>query len=128
MTNYNALFLFFIGLIPFSTHLLGRYSYLHLAIVLYGLNIICIGISLFIMRRYIIHSDRIESVELSTKSNRHAIIRLFIPVICAALAMGLSFVNTLLSVSLFTFLIIFNLTPAGADVIDFLIGKFEKES
>ena len=27
LTNYNALFLFFIGLLPFSTHLLGRYCF-----------------------------------------------------------------------------------------------------
>ena len=127
LTNYNALFLFFVGLIPFTTHLLGRYNYTQLAVLLYGLNIILIGVSIYTMRSYIIKSDRIETIPLSAKSIRHANIRLLVPVICAVFAMGLCFVNTIASMVLFTLLIIFNLTPAGADVVDFLIGKMEKK-
>ncbi len=126
LTNYNALFLFFIGLIPFTTHLLGRYNYTQLAVLLYGLNIVLIGVSLLSTRNYIIKSDRIESITLTAKSTRHANIRLLVPVICAVLAMGLCFINTLASMLLFTLLIVFNLTPLGADAIDFLIGKTDK--
>lgn len=123
LTNYNALFLFFIGLLPFSTHLLGRYSYTQLAIMIYGLNIIFIGISLSAMRNYIVKADHIETAVLSPKSIRHANIRLWIPVVCAIIAMRLSFVHSMMSVGIFTLLIIFNITPAGADLIDKLIRK-----
>lgn len=126
LANYNALFLFFIGLIPFTTHLLGRYNYTQLAILLYGLNIILIGISVYMMRSYILKSDRIENMEVTSKSIRHSNIRLFVPVICAAIAMGLCFVNTLASMIVFTVLILFNLTPLAADFIDFLIRKTER--
>jgi len=130
LTNHNALFLFFIGLIPFTTHLLGRYSYTQLAICLYGLNIILIGLSLARMRSYIVKSDRIDNLEITIKSNRHANIRLLVPVICALIAIGVGFINTEISMGLFTLLILFNLTPAGADSVDYLIriieGKEEK--
>ncbi len=127
LTNYNALFLFFIGLLPFFTHLLGRYTYSELSIFLYGLNIVLIGVSLSAMRRYIVKSDHIESVDLSSKSIRHANIRLWIPVAVAVVAVAISFISPLLSVSLFTLLIIFNLTPVGADLIDALIRKLMRE-
>ena len=58
------------------------------------------------MRRYIIKSDRIESITLNAKSIRHGRIRLLVPVICAVVAMGLCFINTLASMILFTLLII----------------------
>lgn len=127
LTNANALFLFFVGLIPFTTHLLGKYNNTQLAVILYGLNIICIGVSLFRMKTYILKSNQKEDLHLTAKSIRHANIRLLVPVFCAVIAIGVCFINTVASLVLFTTLIIFNLTSAGADVVDFLIGKTEKE-
>lgn len=127
LSNHNALFLFFVGLIPFTTHLLGRYNYTQLAVVLYGLNIIFIGISLYRMKKYIVKSNRTDDLQINAKSLRHSNIRLLVPVICAVLAIVFCFINTHASMILFTLLIIFNLTKAGADAVDFLIGKREKK-
>ncbi len=126
LTNYNALFLFFIGLIPFTTHLLGRYNYTELAIVIYGLNIIFIGITLYKMKIYIQHFNHHDDLQLTAKSIRHSNIRLLVPVFCAAIAVGLCFLNTTLCLIIFTVLIIFNLTQKGADLVDYLINKGEK--
>src|SRR5438045_112664 len=45
LTTINALFFFFVALIPFSTSLLGTYNQTRLAVIIYALNIIAIGIS-----------------------------------------------------------------------------------
>ena len=126
LTNNIALFLFFIGLIPFTTHLLGRYNYTKLAIFLYGLNIILSGISLFNLKKHIQKFNLHEDATLTAKSVRHSNIRLLVPVICAIISIGLSFINTNLSMSVFTALILFCLTQRGADFVDYLIGKLVK--
>jgi uncharacterized membrane protein len=126
LTNTNALFLFFVGLIPFTTHLLGKYNYTQLAVSLYGLNIICIGISLFRIKSNIVKFNLKEDLHLTAKSERHSKIRLMVPVYCAFIAIGVCFINTKLSMILFTLLILFNLTAIGADFVDYLIGKVEK--
>lgn len=125
LTNSTALILFFIGLIPFTTHLLGRYNYTQLAVLLYGLNIILIGVSMFDMKIYIYRSNLNETVQVTPKSIRHSNIRLLVPVICSVISMGLSFISTTLSMLVFTLLILFNLTQKGADLVDYLIRKQE---
>ncbi len=127
LTNYNALFLFFIGLIPFTTHLLGRYNYTQLAILLYGVNIIFIGISLYNMKQYIAKSNLQDEIQLTPKSIRHSNIRLLVPVFCSIIAIGLCFINTNIPMIIFTLLILFCLTQRGADFVDYLIGKGEKK-
>jgi uncharacterized membrane protein len=126
LTNSNALFLFFVGLIPFTTHLIGKYNYTQLAVFLYGLNIICIGISLYRMKNYISKFNLKEDLQMTAKSIRHTNIRLLVPVYCACIAIGVCFINTRVSMVLFTILIFFNLSKIGADFIDYLIGKGEK--
>ncbi len=126
LTNYNAFFLFFVGLIPFTTHLLGRYHYTQLAIVLYGLNIVLIGLSLFRMRKFILKVHLKDDIQLTTKSKRHANIRLLVPVFCAVLAIAICFMNTYASMLVFTLLILFNLSQKGADAVDFIISKIER--
>lgn len=82
-----------------------------------------VGFSLFLMRRYIEKSALTEEAAENRKSHRHANIRILTPVVCAVLAMSLSFADTTLSVLLFTLLIIFNLTPKGADIVDRMISR-----
>ena len=126
LTNYIALFLFFIGLIPFTTHLLGRYNYTKLAIFLYGLNIILSGISLFNMKKYILKYNLHEDIQMTPKSIRHSNIRLLVPVCCSIISISLSLISTNISMAVFTLLILFCLTQRGADFVDYLIEKFLK--
>lgn len=127
LTNNLALFLFFIGLIPFTTHLIGRYNYTTLAIFWYGLNIILIGISLLNLKRHILKYNIHEDIKPTRKSIRHSNIRLLVPVICSIISIGLSFINTNLSMAVFTLLILFSLTQRGADFVDYLIEKLLKK-
>src|SRR3989344_1038328 len=42
-SNINAFFFFFVGLVPFSSFLLGRYGYSNTAVIFFASNIIIIG-------------------------------------------------------------------------------------
>src|SRR5581483_1708035 len=94
LLTINGLFLFLVGLIPFTTQLSGTYNTVPLAISLYALNIILIGLTVVGMRVYIERSERIENVERTVEQRRAALIRTFLPVTFAAMAIPLSFVNT----------------------------------
>ncbi len=50
-SNLNAIFLFFVALIPFSSHFLSRYYSFKTPIIFFAVNVILIGLSLFKMRR-----------------------------------------------------------------------------
>lgn len=51
--NINILFFMLIGLILFSSHLLGSYPYNQFAIIWYGINISLISLTLFGLRTYL---------------------------------------------------------------------------
>ena len=127
LANLNALFFFLITLIPFSAHLLGVYNQTRVAIVVYGLNIICIGITLFWMREHIEHTESIEKVAISKHEYVSGYVRTVFPVIAACVAIIVSFYSTELSIFVFTGSILFNLLPASMNPIySRLNGVMEK--
>ena len=64
-SNLNASFFFFVGLVPFSSHFLGSYSYSKVSVIFFAINIILIGLSLYRMRQYVIKSDSIENASFT---------------------------------------------------------------
>jgi len=90
---------------------LGLYSNTQAAIILFSINTIAIGLSLYEMRLYISRSDTIENEEVSKTEERHVYTRILFPVICALFASVISFWNTTLALSLLTFGVLFNLLP-----------------
>lgn len=117
LTNINALFFFFVALIPFSSNLLGHYGHSQLAIFVFAMNIVSIGLSLFWMRRYVTRAATIENEKVSPTEEAHAYVRILLPVCCAIIAVGLSFLNTTLSLSFFTIAILFNLSRRSTGLI-----------
>ncbi|MBP9821445.1 MAG: DUF1211 domain-containing protein [Candidatus Pacebacteria bacterium] len=117
LTNINALFFFFVALIPFSSNLLGHYGQSQLAIFVFAMNIVAIGLSLFWMRRYVTRAVTIENEKVSPTEEAHAYVRILLPVFCAIVAVGLSFLNTTLSLSFFTIAILFNLSRRSTGLI-----------
>jgi len=126
LATYNALFFFFVALVPFSTHMLGAYSDTQVGVMTLGINTICIGLALLWMRRYIIQSDDIQNeIQLMTDTTmRHGTIRTLVPVVFAVLAILLSFANIQAALLLFTLAVLFNLIPQSAAIVDrFLFRK-----
>lgn len=127
LANYNALFFLFIAVVPFSARLLGQYSYNHIAIITYGLNVVCIGLSLLAMRHHIERSPKIEVANILPSDLRSAYIRIVVPIISAGLAIILSGVNPAFSMALFAFGIFFNIVPASSNIIHHFVDRLSNE-
>jgi len=125
-SNLNAIFFFFVGLVPFSSHLLGRYSYSKTAIVFFALNVILISLSLFRMRQYVIKSDTIENVSVTKTENEHANTRILFPMVAAFVAILVSFYNHNIAIVLFTLAIFFNISNKSTKYTFLLIDFFRK--
>ncbi len=124
-SNLSALFFLFVGLIPFSALLLGRYSYTETAIVIFATNIILVGLSLLWMRNYVIKSTAIENTPFTRIENQHANMRLLLPVFAAIIAIVVSlYINKELAMLLFTLAIVFNLSRRSTKFTFWFINLF----
>lgn len=123
LTNLNAIFFLFVGLIPFSTSLLGAYSDNQLSIIIFGIHTIIIGLCLIFIRSYVFRSEHIKNTEVTREEIHRGTIRLVVPIIFALLAIILSFVHKDLSLGLFTFAVIFNFSHTSTIVINKLFGE-----
>lgn len=117
LANINALFFFFITLVPFAAHFLGEYAYSQIAVVLYGMVVIAIGLTLFYMRLYIEENPEIETSVITKADRRSGYIRILFPVFSATVAIILSLWSTTASLILFTAAILFNVLPASSNII-----------
>lgn len=124
LSNINALFFFFVGLVPFSSRLLGTYSYSEVAIVVFALNIVCIGLSLYSMRQHVIKSDEIKNTPFTKVENAHANTRLLLPVFIAIVAVVVSFFHKNIALSFFTIAILFNLSSRSTRYMFSIINFF----
>lgn len=127
LSNLSALFLFFVGLVPFSSHLLGSYNHTQTAIIIFGVNIILIGISLWSMRRYVIKSSEIENTPFTKTENEHANMRILLPVVIAIIAIIVSFFHKEIALVFFTIAILFNLSRRSTRYLFFIIDIFRKK-
>jgi uncharacterized membrane protein len=123
LLNLNGIFLLLVGLVPFTTHLLGVDSETPLAIVIYALNIILIGLTLLWMRLYVEKSDSIENLERTAEQRKGALIRTLTPVVCATIAIPLSFVSTSLAFGVLLIAVAYNFHNNAADITDRLFIK-----
>lgn len=126
-SNLNAIFFFFIGLVPFSAHFLGRYSYSEVTIIFFALNIILIGFSLFRMRQYAIRSATIENMPFTKIENEHANVHILFPVIASIIAVVVSFYSINIALVFFTLAILFNLSDSSTKYTFFVIDFFRKK-
>ena len=122
LTNINALFFLLVGLVPFTTSLLGSHLENGLSIVIFGINTILIGLCLYWIRGYVLHSEYLRNGEINRKEINHGTIRTLVPVFSALLAIILSVVSTKISLALFTFAVLFNFSRTSTT----FFNKFAK--
>jgi uncharacterized membrane protein len=118
LTNINAVFFLLISLVPFSTDILGQYNNNELAVIIFGVHIILIGLCLCWMRRYVLYSPHIENPEISKREIHGSTIRTLAPVVFALIAIPLCFYSIPLSLALFTFAVIFNLSSLSTKLFE----------
>ncbi len=127
LANYNALFFLLITLVPFSAHFLGIYYSSKVAIVIYGTNVILIGMTLFFMRRYIENNPNIEVNEVPRDDVISGYVRILFPVFAALVAVLVSLWNTNISLFIFALAILFNLMPASTNWLHNMIIEMAKD-
>lgn len=118
LMNINAVFFMLISLIPFSTSLLGNYSENELAVAIFGIHIVLIGLTLYWMRRYVLFSEHIKNPEIPDREIRGSTIRTLAPVVFALVAIPLSFLDTTFSIVLFTLAVMFNLSHTSTRILE----------
>ena len=114
---YNALFFLLIILVPFSTSLLGEYPNNRVSIAIYGLNVILIGMSLYMMRRHIENDLAIDTIDITKADRRSGYIRILFPVVTSILAIIISIWSSVFSKVLFISGILFNLIPMSSNIM-----------
>ncbi|MBP6912792.1 MAG: DUF1211 domain-containing protein [Candidatus Pacebacteria bacterium] len=123
LSNKNALFLMIVALIPFTSHFLGKYSDFRLPVIIFSLHVIAIGLALFRMRTYVKGAETVENNEISKYEENHAKTRILFPVVCAVIAIAISFYSIKVSLSFLTLGILFNLSRSSTRLV-FAIPKF----
>jgi len=120
----NMLFLMFVSIIPFSAHFLGVYPDREPAVIVYGVNLILIGmIGLWMLYHVLNHSDLVHK-DLTQKTIKQAKIRLFLTPTFSLLGVVFSVVSIPFSLFLFAFPIIFNIIPGTLNTLE-KVFKFE---
>lgn len=112
-------FLAFIALTPFSAHLLGTYPKSLVATVVYGINVLIIGLLAIGMYYYAQRSEKIETKEISTRLKNQIKVRILITPAFTLLGILAAFVYIPASYFFFAFPIIFNIIPG-------ILNWFEK--
>lgn len=126
--NLSAAFLLFVAFIPFSSRLLGLYSKLSSAVTIFALNVAIIGLLLFLMREYALRSKEIKNKKIKASEQRHARMRITIPIIFSLTAVPLSLVNTELALVVLTIAIIFNLLKRSTRALEKIIDPITSPS
>jgi uncharacterized membrane protein len=118
LTNINALFFMLVSLVPFSASLLGTYYRSEVAVAVFGVHIILIGLTLYWMRRYVLFSDFIKNPAISHHEILGSTIRTLAPVVFSVIAIALSFVNVQYSLVVFTLAVLFNLSSTSTRMFE----------
>lgn len=124
LSNINAIFLFLIAFVPYSSHLLGSYSESIVAVWVFSIHTIAIGIVLFWMRYYVDRSRTIENSDITPVENRHAYARILFPVLSATLCLIISPINTTIALYVFTLGLFLNYAKRSTKIIFKILGIF----
>jgi uncharacterized membrane protein len=110
----NVAFLLCVTFIPFSTALLGRYPTQQIALVVYALNLILVGIVLFVHWHYAL-SRRLLDAELDPVLVKLASRRILLAPAILVLAVVFSFVSTNISLGLCAIIPVLYVLPGRID-------------
>ena len=123
LTNINALFFMLISLVPFSAGLLGQYNKNEMSIIIFGVHVILTGLTLYWMRKYVLYSPHIQNPEITKREIRGSTVRTLVPVVCAIVAIPLSFWSIGVALTLLTLAVIFNLSSYSTRIFESIIKK-----
>jgi uncharacterized membrane protein len=103
----NTLFLLTIGFLPFSTALMGKYNYLQLSVKIFGSNIIAISICMLGILSYSSRTGLLVVPERDGRIMARVRSRWRTGPVFYLIAVGLSFINPLVSFAAYVAILIF---------------------
>jgi uncharacterized membrane protein len=98
----NLIILMFVSIVPFSASLISKFYGEQTAIILYGLNLITIGVTITVQWYYASHNYRLIDPQLPIETIRFAKIRSMFAPISYTIAILLSFIDMKISFVIYT--------------------------
>ena len=111
----NILFLMCVAFIPFSAALLARYPEQRVAVIVYGANLIVIGLVLYLHWWYATRNHRLVDADLDPHVVRLATTRILMAPAIYVAAIGLSFLNTAVSIGIYVLVPVLYILPGHID-------------
>jgi len=111
----NLLFMLCVALIPFSSGLLGDYPGQQIAVVVYGVNLICVGCVLYGHWWYATTAQGLVDHDIDPRVVRLAKRRILIAPVAYALAIILSSFGPALSLAIYLLVPVVYIVPGGVD-------------
>ena len=127
----NILFLMCVAFIPFSAALLARYPEQRVAVIVYGANLIVVGLVLYLHWWYATRNHRLVDADLDPHVVRLATTRILMAPVIYVLAIGVSFVpsvGTALSIGIYVLVPVLYILPGHIDRHLLGLGHHEPEA
>jgi uncharacterized membrane protein len=111
----NILFLMFVAFIPFSAQLLGQYPTQHVAVAVYGLNLLIVGLTLYLVWWYASADHRLVDPDLDAATVRIASRRILTGPVAYLVALVISLVSLPLTLIVYAAVPLLYILPARID-------------
>lgn len=122
LTLLNFLYLSFVALIPFSSHFLGSYPASKLAVLVYGVNVLVIGLFSCAVLWYAIFSKEIDTEHITRRILIQAQIRAYLTPLSTLVGIAFLPVSLPLSLFFYAFPIVFNIVPGLLNRVERRLG------
>jgi uncharacterized membrane protein len=107
----NLILLMFVSILPFSASLLAKYYNEQTGIILYGLNLVAIGVTLSAQWAYASRHYRLIDTQLPSHIIKFASLRSRFAPFAYSIAIALSFINLKISLAIYTIVPILYIIP-----------------
>jgi uncharacterized membrane protein len=124
----NILFLMCVAFIPFSAALLAAYPGQRIAVIIYGANLIVVGLVLYLQWWYATRNRHLVDADLDPHVVRLATTRILMAPVIYVVAIGLSFVNTAVSIGIYVLVPVLYILPGHIDRHLLGLGHHEPEA
>lgn len=118
----NMLYLAFVSLLPFSAFLIGRYSDVQFAVVVYGLNVLVIGLLTSVRLEYAFWSNELQTGHNEKRITAQARVRMNMTVFVTFVGILAAYVSIPAALFLYAFPIVFNIIPGLLNATERLFG------
>lgn len=123
LAGLNMLYLGLVSLIPFSAHMLGRYGEVKLAVALYGLHVLVIGLVIMAIFEYAMRSNEIDTSHNESRLLKQARVRMYLTPSCTALGIVAALLGWFpLALTLYIFPVLFNVIPGLLNKAERMFG------